>query len=179
MFSWILLILILAILVVLGIWATGKFGANGAVMDGPEGPSDVRARNRGAVKHGDLDDVRFDVVRNGYRQSQVDEVLVALDKRLQELEEELAAARAMSTPAPDVAAAESPAAAAFVDAAAPSAPAQQAELPEERSDEKPAEPQEKEDRTGTMTVTQTPGAGPSQAGSFIIVDGPSEDERRS
>ncbi|KXB54265.1 hypothetical protein HMPREF2976_03275 [Corynebacterium sp. HMSC077D10] len=179
MFSWILLILILAILAILGIWATGKFGVNGAVMDGPEGPSDVRASNRVAVKHGDLDDVRFDVVRNGYRQRQVDEVLVALDKRFQELEEELAAARAMSTPAPDVAAAESPAAAAFVDAAAPSAPAQQAELPEERSDEKPAEPQEKEDRTGTMTVTQTPGAGPSQAGSFIIVDGPSEDERRS
>ena len=179
MFSWILLILILAILAILGIWATAKFGVNGAVMDGPEGPSDVRASNRVAVKHGDLDDVRFDVVRNGYRQSQVDEVLVALDKRFQELEEELAAARAMSTPAPDVAAAESPAAAAVVDSAAPSAPAQQAELPEGRSDEKPAEPQEKEDRTGTMTVTQTPGAGSSQAGSFIIVDGPSEDEHRS
>lgn len=172
MFSWILLILILAILVVLGIWATGKFGANGAVMDGPEGPSDVRASNHVAVKHGDLDDVRFDVVRNGYRQSQVDEVLVALDQRLQELEEELAAVRAMSTPAPGVTAAESP-------AAAPSAPAQQAERPEERPDEKPIEPQKKEDRTGTMTVTQTPDAGPSQAGSFFIVDGPSEDERRS
>ena len=172
MFSWILLILILAILVILGIWATGKFGANGAVMDGPEGPSDVRASNHVAVKHGDLDDVRFDVVRNGYRQSQVDEVLVALDKRLQELEEELAAVRAMSTPAPGVTAAESP-------AAAPSAPAQQAERPEERPDEKPIEPQKKEDRTGTMTVTQTPDAGPSQAGSFFIVDGPSEDERRS
>ena len=172
MFSWILLILILAILAILGIWATGKFGVNGAVMDGPEGPSDVRARNRGAVKHGDLDDVRFDVVRNGYRQSQVDEVLVALDKRFQELEEELAAVRAMSTPAPGVTAAESP-------AAAPSAPAQQAGRPEERMDEKPAESQKKEDRTGTMTATQTPDAGSPQAGSFFIVDGPSEDERRS
>lgn len=179
MFSWILLILILAILAILGIWATGKFGVNGAVMDGPEGPSDVRASNRVAVKHGDLDDVRFDVVRNGYRQSQVDEVLVALDKRLQELEEELDAARAMSTPAPGVAAAQSPDAGESVDSAAPSAPAQQAERPEERPDEKPIEPQKKEDRTGTMTVTQTPDAGPSQAGSFFIVDGPSEDERRS
>lgn len=179
MFSWILLILILAILVILGIWVTGKFSANGAVMDWPEGPSDVRASNRVAVKHGELDDVRFDVVRNGYRQSQVDEVLVALDKRLHELEEELAAARAMSTPASDVAAAESPAAGESVDAAAPSAPAQLAERPEECPDEKPAEPQKKEDRTGTMTVTQTPDAGPSQAGSFVIVDGPSEDERRS
>ena len=75
--------------------------------------------------------------------------------------------------------AESPDAGESVDSAAPSAPAQQAERPEERPDEKPIEPQKKEDRTGTMTVTQTPDAGPSQAGSFFIVDGPSEDERRS
>lgn len=86
MLSWIVLIILLALLVALGTWIWGRFLGRGEVMDAGETPKAVMEDNRRAVAADDLDSVRFDVVSHGYRQDQVDDVIAVLQARIAELQ---------------------------------------------------------------------------------------------
>lgn len=85
MFSWIVLIIVLALLSLLGIWAWSVLFGRGVVMDAVESPRAVLKANREFVAGDDLDAIAFDVVSHGYRQDQVDDVLAVLKARITEL----------------------------------------------------------------------------------------------
>lgn len=84
MFSWILLLLVLAAFVVLSTWGWGKIFGLGDVMGDVDEKVDVRAFNRAALDRGELDDLRFELVPRGYRPEQVDEVIADLRAQLDE-----------------------------------------------------------------------------------------------
>ena len=81
MLSWILLIVVLLALVVLGTWAWGSIFGRGEVLDDLDEKRDVLANNQRALQDGNFDDIKFDVVSHGYRQSQVDALLAEVEKR--------------------------------------------------------------------------------------------------
>lgn len=82
MLSWILLIVVLLVLIVLGTWAWGSIFGRGEVLEDLEEPRDVVANNKRALAEDNFDDIKFDVVSHGYRQSQVDALLAEVEKAL-------------------------------------------------------------------------------------------------
>lgn len=85
MLSWIAMFFALALCGSLFIWIVARVVGRGEVT--PPVEDDVQRReNAQAVAEGRLDDVRFDVVLRGYRPEQVEEVIHALQYRLQALE---------------------------------------------------------------------------------------------
>lgn len=81
MLSWILLIVVLAALVVLGIWASGHLFGRGEALPPMEETHDVIEANKRAVEQGRLDDIALEVVPRGYRQDQVDALIAQLASR--------------------------------------------------------------------------------------------------
>lgn len=82
MLSWILLIAVLLALVILGIWVWGSIFGRGEVFSDLDERRDLVEDNRKALREDRFDDIRFDVVSYGYRQTQVDALLNELEKRL-------------------------------------------------------------------------------------------------
>lgn len=89
MFSWLLLLLVLAVFVVLGVWFWGGVFGRGEVLP-PLDPDETLAANRRSVDAGDLDSVQFELVHRGYRPEQVDDVIGRLSARLADAEETVA-----------------------------------------------------------------------------------------
>lgn len=81
MFSWLLLILLLAAFTVLGIWLWGSVFGRGEVLP-PLDPAETLEANRRAVGAGRIDDVQFELVPRGYRPEQVDDVIAHLTWQL-------------------------------------------------------------------------------------------------
>ncbi|GEM_PF-6234640 len=78
MLSWILLIIIIALLSVIGFMLSERiFGRGEALEPLPLGP-EVIELNRRAVEEGRLDDVTLEVVHRGYRMDQVDALVAQL-----------------------------------------------------------------------------------------------------
>lgn len=82
MFTWLLLIILLAVLVVLGTWFWGSVFGRGEVLPPIEDPTDVSGENLRQVEAGEWDGLRFEIVPRGYRPEQVDEVLEGLFQQL-------------------------------------------------------------------------------------------------
>lgn len=82
MLSWIFLIAVLLALVILGTWAWGSIFGRGEVLSDLDERRDLVKDNRRALSEDRFDDIRFDVVSYGYRQTQVDALLNELEKRL-------------------------------------------------------------------------------------------------
>lgn len=82
MLSWILLIAVLLALVILGTWVWGSIFGRGEVFSDLDERRDLVEDNRKALREDRFDDIRFDVVSYGYRQTQVDALLNELEKRL-------------------------------------------------------------------------------------------------
>lgn len=82
MLSWIFLIAVLLALVILGTWAWGSIFGCGEVLSDLDERRDLVKDNRRALSEDRFDDIRFDVVSYGYRQTQVDALLNELEKRL-------------------------------------------------------------------------------------------------
>lgn len=82
MLSWIFLIAVLLALVILGTWAWGSIFGRGEVLSDLDERRDLVKDNRKALSEDRFDDIRFDVVSYGYRQTQVDALLNELEKRL-------------------------------------------------------------------------------------------------
>ncbi|WP_253254929.1 cell division protein DivIVA [Corynebacterium striatum] len=82
MLSWILLIAVLLALVILGTWVWGSIFGRGEVFSDLDEHRDLVKDNREALREDRFDDIRFDVVSYGYRQTQVDALLNELEKRL-------------------------------------------------------------------------------------------------
>ncbi|MDO5032023.1 DivIVA domain-containing protein [Corynebacterium sp.] len=82
MLSWIVLIVVLAALVVLGTWLSGRLFGRTTVMEKPDEARNLMEDNRAALEAGHWEKIRFDVVTRGYRQDQVDDLLTALEERL-------------------------------------------------------------------------------------------------
>lgn len=82
MLSWILLIAVLLALVILGTWVWGSIFGRGKVFSDLDERRDLVEDNRKALREDRFDDIRFDVVSYGYRQTQVDALLNELEKRL-------------------------------------------------------------------------------------------------
>ncbi|WP_240504670.1 cell division protein DivIVA [Corynebacterium striatum] len=69
-------------LVILGTWAWGSIFGRGEVLSDLDERRDLVKDNREALREDRFDDIRFDVVSYGYRQTQVDALLNELEKRL-------------------------------------------------------------------------------------------------
>ncbi|WP_293820473.1 DivIVA domain-containing protein [uncultured Corynebacterium sp.] len=82
MLSWIMLLLFLIALTVIGTWVWGSIFGRGEVMHPLDEPENVRKNNRAAIRKGRFDQVKFEVVPRGYRQDQVDDLLVQLEEEL-------------------------------------------------------------------------------------------------
>lgn len=82
MLSWIFLIAVLIALVILGTWAWGSIFGRGEVLSDLDERRDLVKDNQKALSEDRFDDIRFDVVSYGYRQTQVDALLNELEKRL-------------------------------------------------------------------------------------------------
>ncbi|SDS21883.1 hypothetical protein [Corynebacterium timonense] len=78
MLSWILLIVVIALVAALGFALSAQiFGRGEALEPMPPGP-EVIERNRRAVEDGRLGDVAFEVVHRGYDMQQVDALIAQL-----------------------------------------------------------------------------------------------------
>lgn len=75
MLSWILLILVIAVVAVFGIWLSASLFGRGEVLPPMDEPADVIAANRAAVAEGRFEDITLEVVARGYRQDQVDALI--------------------------------------------------------------------------------------------------------
>ena len=82
MFTWFLLIILLAALVVLGTWFWGGVFGRGEVLPPIEDPAEISGENLRRVEAGEWEDLRFEIVPRGYRPEQVDEVLERLFQQL-------------------------------------------------------------------------------------------------
>lgn len=89
MFSWVLLIIVLAAFVVIGVWYWGSIFGRGEVLP-PLDPDETRRLNQQALDEGDLDSVQFELVYRGYRPEQVDDVIGRLSEQLEKAEETIA-----------------------------------------------------------------------------------------
>ncbi|NLF90665.1 MAG: DivIVA domain-containing protein [Corynebacterium marinum] len=89
MFSWVLLVIVLAAFVVLGVWFWGSVFGRGEVLP-PLDPDETRRLNQQAVGARDLDSVQFELVYRGYRPEQVDDVIGRLSEQLKKAEETIA-----------------------------------------------------------------------------------------
>ncbi|WKD57882.1 hypothetical protein CAPI_06710 [Corynebacterium capitovis DSM 44611] len=78
MLSWILLILIVALVAVLGLITSAAVFGRGEVVEPLPPTADVIARNRRAVEAGDIDAIELEVVPRGYRMDQVDALIEQL-----------------------------------------------------------------------------------------------------
>ncbi|WIM68565.1 cell division protein DivIVA [Corynebacterium breve] len=78
MFSWILLIVIVAAVAVFGTWVFGRMFGRGELLPPMEETQDVIASNRKAIEENRVEDVRLEVVPRGYRQDQVDALIAQL-----------------------------------------------------------------------------------------------------
>ena len=72
MLSWVILILVIAAIALLGVWASASVFGRGEAVPPMDEPRDVIAANRAAVDSGRYDDIALEVVPRGYRQDQVD-----------------------------------------------------------------------------------------------------------
>ncbi|KAA8723132.1 hypothetical protein [Corynebacterium phocae] len=83
MFSWIVLIVLLAGIVIVAVPLSAKTLGRGSLLTAPDSKIGTKERmqaNRAAAAEGNLDAVAFDVVSHGYRQDQVDDLIAALQE---------------------------------------------------------------------------------------------------
>lgn len=94
MMSWIILIVLMAILgVIFFIIFAGIFGRGEEIPPMASTPK-VNAENLGAIKHKGINDIKFDTTVRGYQQGQVDVVIEALYDEIEQLREQLKNANA-------------------------------------------------------------------------------------
>lgn len=86
MLSWLFLIIILIAFIIVGTWAFGALFGQEPFVENRDQVHDPIAENRAVLARGDVDEVAFDVVTQGYRQDQVDDVISILQRRIAELE---------------------------------------------------------------------------------------------
>ena len=75
MLSWVILILVIAAIALLGVWASASVFGRGEAVPPMDEPRDVIAANRAAVDSGRYGDIALEVVPRGYRQDQVDALI--------------------------------------------------------------------------------------------------------
>ena len=78
MLSWILLILIVAIVCLLGVMLSVHLFGRGEALPPVGEMMDVIDNNRRAVRQGDVDAITLEVVHRGYRMDQVDDLIAQL-----------------------------------------------------------------------------------------------------
>lgn len=83
MISWLVLIVVLAALVIVGVWIWAKIVGPGTIMEPASTPEDAVKHNDAVLAARNYAALEFDVVRYGYRQDQVDRVIAALCTELE------------------------------------------------------------------------------------------------
>lgn len=78
MLSWIILILILALLSIIGVRVFASVFGRGEALPPMPPTSEVKEANRHAVEEGNFGDIQLEVVHRGYRMDQVDALLEQL-----------------------------------------------------------------------------------------------------
>ncbi|MBA4503818.1 cell division protein DivIVA [Corynebacterium sanguinis] len=78
MLSWILLMLIVAIVCLIGVMASVYLFGRGEALPPLAETTDVIEHNRRAVEQGDMNAVQLEVVHRGYKMDQVDALLTQL-----------------------------------------------------------------------------------------------------
>lgn len=78
MLSWIVLILILALLSIIGVRVFASVFGRGEAQPPMPPTVDVKEANRRAVEEGNFGDIQLEVVHRGYRMDQVDALLEQL-----------------------------------------------------------------------------------------------------
>ncbi|MDY5784799.1 cell division protein DivIVA [Corynebacterium sp.] len=84
MLSWILLILIIAIVCTIGFVLSARIFGRGEALDPMPPTGETVARNRQAVAEGRFGDVELEVVHRGYRMDQVDALVSQLIEQRRE-----------------------------------------------------------------------------------------------
>lgn len=75
MLSWVILILVVALVCVAGAAASTHLFGRGEVLPPLEASPEVQAANRCAADRGDVGAIRFEVVHRGYSMEQVDDLI--------------------------------------------------------------------------------------------------------
>ncbi|MCT1425900.1 DivIVA domain-containing protein [Corynebacterium sanguinis] len=78
MLSWIMLMLVVAIVCVIGVMASVYLFGRGEALPPLAETTDVIGHNRRAVEQGDMNAVQLEVVHRGYKMDQVDALLAQL-----------------------------------------------------------------------------------------------------